>query len=160
MIVAAKATPTTPGSKATDARASTRTRFAGACPSHSRSSTLSVAIDDELGRGACIGIFPEATRSLGQVLRAKSGVGRLAAAVPDATVVLVRTNGTTDVVRWPKRPSVTVEFLLPSGGQLQLGESAIAFSKRLLIELRDGAPVEVPGRKRTEAKFRAQIDAK
>jgi 1-acyl-sn-glycerol-3-phosphate acyltransferase len=114
---------------------------------------------DELAAGACIGIFPEATRSLGKSLRAKSGVGRLAAGVPEATVVLARTNGTTDVVRLPKRPAITVEFLRPAGGQWQPGESVTAFADRLLAELRDGAPVEIPGRRRAAAKFRAGIDA-
>jgi 1-acyl-sn-glycerol-3-phosphate acyltransferase len=114
---------------------------------------------EELAKGACIGMFPEGTRSLGRNLRARSGVGRLAEAVPEATVVCVRTNGSTDVVRVPKRPSVSVEFFLPSGGQLQPGESAHAFSDRLLAELRKGAPREIPGRKRTAAKYRARADA-
>jgi 1-acyl-sn-glycerol-3-phosphate acyltransferase len=112
----------------------------------------------ELADGACIGIFPEATRSLGKNLPAKSGVGRMAAAVPEATVVLVRTNGSTDVVRLPKRPSITVEFLLPAGGQWQPGESVSAFADRLLAELRTGAPVEVPGRKRTAARYRSRVE--
>jgi 1-acyl-sn-glycerol-3-phosphate acyltransferase len=114
---------------------------------------------EELAKGACIGMFPEGTRSLGRELRARSGVGRLAEAVPEATVVCVRTNGSTDVVRVPKRPSVSVEFFLPKGGQLQPGESAADFSDRLLAELRDGAPREIPGRKRTAAKHRAQAAA-
>ena len=113
----------------------------------------------ELSRGACIGIFPEATRSLGRHLRARSGVGRLAVAVPEATVVLVRTNGTTDVVRLPKRPAITVEFLRPAAGQWQPGESVTAFADRLLAELRAQAPVEVPGRRRAAERFRARIEA-
>jgi 1-acyl-sn-glycerol-3-phosphate acyltransferase len=112
----------------------------------------------ELRRGACIGIFPEGTRSLGRELPARSGVGRLAAAVPEATVVCVRTNGSVDVVRLPKRPRVVLEFYLPAGGQLQPGETAIAFSRRLLAELRAGAPREIPGRKRTVARYRAACD--
>jgi 1-acyl-sn-glycerol-3-phosphate acyltransferase len=113
---------------------------------------------EELRRGACIGVFPEGTRSLGRELRARSGVGRLAESVPEATVVCVRTNGSVDVVRVPTRPRVTVEFYLPSGGQLQSGETAAEFSDRLLAELRAGAPREIPGRKRTAAKFRARCD--
>jgi 1-acyl-sn-glycerol-3-phosphate acyltransferase len=112
----------------------------------------------ELAQGACIGIFPESTRSLGKNLRARTGVARLAQAVPEARVVLVRTNGSTDVVRLPKRPLITVEFLQPAGGQWQSGESVTAFADRLLADLRAGAPVEVPGRRRTAAKFRAKID--
>jgi 1-acyl-sn-glycerol-3-phosphate acyltransferase len=109
---------------------------------------------EELRRGACIGIFPEGTRSLGKQFRARTGVPRLAEAVPEATVVCVRTNGTVDVVRLPKRPHVTVEFYRPAGGQMQPGESATDFAERLVAELREGAPREIPGRKRTAAKFR------
>jgi 1-acyl-sn-glycerol-3-phosphate acyltransferase len=112
----------------------------------------------ELRKGTCIGIFPEGTRSLGCELRARSGVGRLAEAVPEATVVCVRTNGSVDVVRLPTRPKVTVEFFRPAGGQLQPGESAADFSDRLLAELREGAPREIPGRRRTAAKYRAAAE--
>jgi len=108
---------------------------------------------EELRRGACIGIFPEGTRSLGRELRARTGVGRLAEAVPEAVVVCCRTNGSVDVVRAPKRPHITVEFYRPAGGQLQPGETAADFSDRLLAELRERAPREIPGRKRTAAKF-------
>lgn len=101
---------------------------------------------EELRAGACIGMFPEGTRSLGRELRARAGVGRLAAAVPEAVVVGVRVNGTTDVVRVPTRPAITVEFFRPRGGQLQPGEDVTDFSARILAELREGAPREVPGR--------------
>lgn len=119
----------------------------------SNAAALSRAIE-ALAGGACIGVFPEGTRSLGRTMRARSGVGRLAEAVPDAVVVLVRTNGTTDVVRFPHRPAVTVEFLRPAGGQFQDGETPADFAARLLTELRAGAPVEIPGRARTAAKHR------
>src|SRR5947208_16327785 len=42
---------------------------------------------EELRKGACIGIYPEGTRSLGRALRARSGVGFMARAVPGATIV-------------------------------------------------------------------------
>jgi 1-acyl-sn-glycerol-3-phosphate acyltransferase len=113
---------------------------------------------EELRRGACIGVFPEGTRSLGRKLRARSGIGRLAEAVPEATVVCVRTNGSVDVPRFPKRPSITVEFFLPAGGQRRADETPEQFSTRLLEELRDGAPREIPGRKRTAAKYRTQAE--
>lgn len=111
---------------------------------------------DELRKGACIGVFPEGTRSLGAERRARSGVGRLAQAVPEAAIVCVRSTGTVDVVRFPKRPSISVEFFLPRGGGLQPGESASAFADRLLAEIREGAPREVPGRRRTAAKLAAR----
>ncbi|MBE7187271.1 MAG: 1-acyl-sn-glycerol-3-phosphate acyltransferase [Jatrophihabitans endophyticus] len=117
---------------------------------------LRVAIE-QLRAGVCIGMFPEGTRSLGRVLRAHSGVGRLAAAVPEAAVVCVRTTGSADVVRFPVRPRVRVEFYLPSGGPLRPGEDAASFSQRLLDELREGAPREIPGRRRTAARYRAAL---
>lgn len=111
----------------------------------------------ELRAGACIGVFPEATRSLGRELRARSGAGRLALAVPEAVIVGARVTGTTDVVRLPKRPSVTVDFFTPAGGPRQPGESATDLMMRLVAELREGAPRTVPGRSRTAAKFRARL---
>lgn len=113
---------------------------------------------EELRKGACIGIFPEGTRSLGRELRARTGVGRLAEAVPEAIVVCVRTTGSVDVVRLPKRPRVSVDFYLPRDGQLQPGETATEFSDRLLAELREGAPREIPGRNKTAAKYRAAAE--
>ena len=109
----------------------------------------------ELRQGACIGVFPEGTRSLGRDLRARSGAGRLALAVPEATIVCARVTGTTDVVRLPKRPAVSVAFFAPRGGQHTAGESAAELMARLLAELRHGAPPAVPGRARTAAKFRS-----
>lgn len=114
----------------------------------------------ELRKGACIGIFPEGTRSLGRELRARAGVGRLAEAVPEAIVVCVRTNGSVDVVRLPKRPRISVEFYRPAGGQLQPGETAIEFAERLLAELRAGAPREIPGRRRTATRYQERAASK
>ena len=71
--------------------------------------------------------------------------------MPEAGVVCVRTTGSVDVVRFPKRPSVSVEFFRPAGGSMQPGESAQRFADRLVAELRDGAPDEIPGRRRTAA---------
>ena len=116
--------------------------------------------EEELRKGACIGIFPEGTRSLGCELRARAGVGRLAEAVPEATIVCARTNGSVDVVRLPKRPRIRVEFYRPAGGRPQPGETAGEFSERLLAELREGAPREIPGRRRTAAKYRERAATK
>jgi 1-acyl-sn-glycerol-3-phosphate acyltransferase len=103
--------------------------------------------------GACIGVFPEGTRSLGRDLRARTGAGRLALAVPEAPIVCARVTGTTDVVRLPKRPSVAVEFFLPVAGKSTPGEGATTLIARLLAELRDGAPQAVAG----AASHRSQV---
>ena len=108
---------------------------------------LSRAIE-ELRAGACIGIFPEGTRSLGKELRARSGFGRLAEAVPEAAVVCVSVVGTTDIPAFPTRPSVRIRFFRPAGGGLQPGETAAELSARLLAEIRAEAPITAAGRKR------------
>ena len=48
---------------------------------------------EALRAGVCIGVFPEGTRSRGKVLRARSGVGRLALEVPEAQLVWSRSRG-------------------------------------------------------------------
>ena len=74
----------------------------------------------ELRKGSCIGVFPEGTRSLGRTLRARSGFGRLAEAVPEAEIVCCTVTGTTDIPRFPSpRPHVKVRFFRPEGGGLQ-----------------------------------------
>jgi 1-acyl-sn-glycerol-3-phosphate acyltransferase len=103
---------------------------------------------EELRAGACIGIFPEGTRSLGRELRARSGFGRLAAAVPEAEVVCVAVTGTVDIPRFPKRPRVRIKFFSPAGGRLAHGEEAAALAVRLLEEIRGHAPIAVAGRRR------------
>jgi 1-acyl-sn-glycerol-3-phosphate acyltransferase len=112
---------------------------------------LSRAIE-ELRAGACIGIFPEGTRSLGRELRARSGIGRLAQAVPEAQIVCCRVQGTVDIPKFPaQRPHVTVAFYRPAGGGLGDGEDPGAFSARLLAEIRGQAPITIAGRKRARA---------
>jgi 1-acyl-sn-glycerol-3-phosphate acyltransferase len=100
----------------------------------------------ELRGGACIGVFPEGTRSLGRVLRARSGLGRLATAVPEAQLVCVAVQGTVDVFRFPTRPHIRVRFFLPTGGQRADVEDATALSMRLLTEIRAHAPTARAGR--------------
>lgn len=112
-----------------------------------------------LRSGECIGIFPEGTRSLGRPLRARSGAGRLAITVPEATLVCVQVTGATAVVRFPRRPSVRVTFFRPAGGPARPGESAGDLMTRLLDEIRAGAPHDVPGRRRKAAKYRAKLPA-
>ncbi len=107
---------------------------------------------EELRSGACIGIYPEGTRSLGRVLRARSGIGYLARAVPEATIVGVACNGTTEVPRFPrKRPHVRVEFFEFDRSAIEPDESPADYSSRLLAQLRQRAPIEVAGRKRAAA---------
>jgi 1-acyl-sn-glycerol-3-phosphate acyltransferase len=104
---------------------------------------------EELRRGACIGVFPEGTRSLGRELRARSGIGRLAEAVPEAHVVLCTVEGTVDIPKFPTdRPHVRVTFFRPAGGGLQPGESPGEFAERLIAEIRSRAPIRIAGRKR------------
>ena len=102
---------------------------------------------EALRAGACIGVFPEGTRSLGRTLRARSGIGRLAEAVPETTIVLAAVTGTTDFARFPKRPRVRVHFSRPAGGDYRLGEEHGAFAARLLEEIRAGAPIVAAGRR-------------
>ncbi|HET8673173.1 MAG TPA: lysophospholipid acyltransferase family protein [Thermoleophilaceae bacterium] len=109
---------------------------------------------EELHAGACIGIFPEGTRSLGRTLRARSGFGRLAAAVPEAEVVCVAVSGTVDIPRFPKRPRVRVRFFRPMGGGLAHGEEAAALALRLLDEIRSHAPIAMAGRRRRRERAR------
>jgi 1-acyl-sn-glycerol-3-phosphate acyltransferase len=105
----------------------------------------------ELRAGACVGIFVEGTRSLGRPLRARSGIGRLAAAVPEATIVLAAVSGTTDIARLGRRPRLTVTFVEPGGGQMRPGEDPVDLAVRALAELRSHAPIAAAGRKRAKA---------
>jgi len=101
----------------------------------------------DLRAGACIGVFPEGTRSRGVQLRPRSGFGRLAQAVPEAAVRCCSVVGTTDIVRFPERPHVKVRFFVPEGGGLQPGEDLGAFAARLVAEIRREAPVVAAGRR-------------
>jgi 1-acyl-sn-glycerol-3-phosphate acyltransferase len=107
---------------------------------------------EELRGGACIGIYPEGTRSLGRVLRARSGIGYLARAVPEATIIGVACNGTTAISSFPRqRPHVRVEFFEFDRSAIEPDESPQEYSTRLLAQLRQRAPIEVAGRKRAAA---------
>jgi 1-acyl-sn-glycerol-3-phosphate acyltransferase len=107
---------------------------------------LDAAIE-ALRAGHCIGIFPEGTRSKGRELRIRSGVGHLAAAVPEATIVCVAAKGTTDYARFPRRPRVEIRFFRPSGGDYAPGEDPTQFAARLMQEIRAIAPVVASGRR-------------
>lgn len=123
----------------------------------SDANALAAAID-AVRAGACVGVFPEGTISRGKALRARSGVGRIAVEAPEATLVCVATTGAVDVVRFPKRPRIRVEFFLPESGQIDPTEDPGALSARCLAECRTRAPITVGGRRRTEAKWRAAAE--
>jgi 1-acyl-sn-glycerol-3-phosphate acyltransferase len=101
-----------------------------------------------LRAGACIGVFPEGTRSRGKVLRARSGVGRLALEVPEAHVSLVAIEGTSDLTGFPRRPRLRLRFFDPAGGQPRPGEDPAELSARLLAEIRELVPPSISYRKR------------
>ncbi len=106
---------------------------------------LATAIE-QLERGSCIGVFPEGTVSRGREMRPLSGAGRLALAVPQSRVVAARITGAVDIVRFPRRPRIRVEFFEPVGGQPADGESAVALTKRVMQEIRAQAPFVACGR--------------
>ncbi len=107
---------------------------------------------EELRKGACIGIYPEGTRSLGRALRARSGIGYLARAVPEATMIGVACSGTVAIPRFPRaRPHVRVEFFEFERPAIAPEESPKQYSTRLLAQLRQRAPIEVAGRRRAAA---------
>lgn len=105
-----------------------------------------------LRAGACIGVFPEGTRSRGKVLRARSGVGRLALEVPEAHVSLVAIEGTSDLTGFPRRPRLHVRFFDPAGGQPRPDEDPAELSARLLAEIRELVPPSLSYRKRGKEK--------
>ena len=106
---------------------------------------------EELRSGSCIGVFPEGTRSRGKVLRARSGVGRLALEVPEAKLVCVAIEGTSDLTGFPRRSQMRVRFFEPRGGQAQPGEEAGELAVRLLAEIRELVPPSISARKRGSA---------
>jgi 1-acyl-sn-glycerol-3-phosphate acyltransferase len=106
---------------------------------------------EELRNGACIGIFPEGTRSQGRELRARSGLGRLAQAVPGTEIRCCTVTGTTDIPHFPRdRPSVAIRFFTPKGGGLMDGEDPAGLGARLLEEIRAEAPRVKAGRRRAD----------
>ena len=105
---------------------------------------------EALRAGVCIGVFPEGTRSKGKVLRARSGVGRLALEVPEAHVTLVAIEGTTDLTGFPRRPRIRIRFFDPVGGQPRPDEDPGELSTRLLAEIRELVPPTLAYRKRAK----------
>jgi 1-acyl-sn-glycerol-3-phosphate acyltransferase len=106
---------------------------------------------ETLRAGACIGVFPEGTRSRGKELRARSGVARLALEVPEAHVSLVAIEGTSDLTGFPRRPRVKVRFFDPAGGQPQPGDDPGELAASWLAELRALVPPSLSYRKRAKS---------
>jgi 1-acyl-sn-glycerol-3-phosphate acyltransferase len=109
----------------------------------------SAALDravDALHAGDAVTIFPEGGLSWGLPVRAHAGVGVLAKRCPEARIMLCAISGTTDYVRWPRRPRVVVRFVAPSGGPMKPDEAPAAFASRLLADLRAIAPPTPAGR--------------
>ena len=109
---------------------------------------LSKAIET-LRAGACIGVFPEGTRSRGKELRARSGVARLALEVPEAHVTLVAIEGTSNLTGFPRRPRIRVRFFDPAGGQPRPGDDPAELAASWLAELRALVPPSISYRKRS-----------
>ena len=65
---------------------------------------------------------------------------------PGTQVVGVAITGAVDIVRFPRRPRLRVEFFLPAGGPPHEGESAIALTRRVMVEVRTKAPPVACGR--------------
>jgi 1-acyl-sn-glycerol-3-phosphate acyltransferase len=99
-----------------------------------------------LRAGACIGVFPEGTISVGRTLRARSGIGRLALEVPEARLVCVAIQGCPDFARFPKRPRISIRFFEPASGQTDPSEAPGELAQRLLDEIRAIAPPADAGR--------------
>lgn len=118
----------------------------------SDTTALTAAIE-RLQAGDCVGVFPEGTVSRGRDLRALSGAGRLALAAPGTQIVACAITGAVDIVRFPHRPRLRVEFFLPAEGPAREGESAIALSKRVTAEIRAKAPAVACGRHPAAVEF-------
>jgi 1-acyl-sn-glycerol-3-phosphate acyltransferase len=100
-----------------------------------------------LRAGDALCVFPEGKLSEGERLRARSGVGYLARDCPQARVVLAAIEGTTDLVRFPRRPRVAVTFFEPAGGQPRAEEKPPELAARLLDEIRERVPPVPAGRR-------------
>jgi 1-acyl-sn-glycerol-3-phosphate acyltransferase len=100
-----------------------------------------------LSQGEAVCVFPEGKLSRGERLAARSGVGRLARACPNASVVLCAIEGTTAYVRFPRRPRVRISFFEPAGGQPRADEDPQSMAARLLDEIRERVPPVAVGRR-------------
>jgi 1-acyl-sn-glycerol-3-phosphate acyltransferase len=102
---------------------------------------------DALRGGEAVCVFPEGSLSWGERLRARSGVGRLAGWCPGVRVVLCSVEGTTEYVRFPRRPRVRVTFFLPENGDARPDEDPAELATRLLDEIRTRVSPAPAGRR-------------
>ena len=86
------------------------------------------------------------------MLRARSGLGYIARAVPEATIIGAACSGTVAIPSFPRsRPHVRVAFFEFDRPAIAPEESPQEYSTRLLAQIRHRAPIEVAGRKRAAA---------
>ena len=109
-------------------------------------SALELAVE-ALSSGEAICVFPEGELSWGERLRARSGAGRLAQACPQAGIVLCAVEGTTDYVRFPRRPGVKVAFFVPEKGDPRPVATPAEVATRLLDQIRARVPPTPAGRR-------------
>lgn len=102
---------------------------------------------EALRSGEAVCVFPEGGLSWGEPTRARSGVGRLAQACPGTRIVLCVVEGTTDYVRFPRRPRVRVTFFRPQKGDTRPDEAPAEVATRLLDEIRTRVPPTPAGRR-------------
>jgi 1-acyl-sn-glycerol-3-phosphate acyltransferase len=100
-----------------------------------------------LRAGQAVCVFPEGELSWGEHIRARSGVGRLAAWCPGVRVVLCAVEGTTEYARFPRRPRVRVSFFPPAQGDPRPDEDPAELAARLLDEVRARVPPAPAGRR-------------
>ena len=112
----------------------------------------------QLRLGACIGVFPEGTVSRGRALPALSGAARLALAVPDTRIICVSLSGAVDIVRFPRRPRIRVEFFQPPPVPPDTEDNAVRLTRRAMAEVRHHAPYAVPGRTKKAITFQRLAD--
>jgi 1-acyl-sn-glycerol-3-phosphate acyltransferase len=102
---------------------------------------------EALRSGEAVCVFPEGGLSWGERLRARGGVGRLAHACPEARIVLCCVEGTTDYVRFPRRPRVRVRVNVPENGDPRPDETPAEVATRLLDQIRARVPPTPAGRR-------------
>jgi 1-acyl-sn-glycerol-3-phosphate acyltransferase len=80
----------------------------------------------------------------------------LVLAVPHTRLVGVSVTGAVDIVRFPRRPRIRVEFF---DATPQPDESALSLTRRVMTDIRTRAPYAVPGRRKKAAQFAQQAAA-